>query len=157
THTGRVWAVAYSPDGNWSASGAEDGLVLVRDADSGQVHHTLHLRPHVSSVAFSPDGRLLAAATLSTTWVGPTPRSSGQGDEIGLWNPEDGTEVRRIATPLTASLAFSPDGRILAAGDQPGRLHLFEVATGRLLGTLRGHQDAVFAVAFSPDGVTLAS
>ena len=63
-------------------------------------------------------------------------------------------------------LAFSPDGKLLAGGcgvgeqeqkRPPGTAHLWDVRTGALKGTLKGHGDDVTAVAFSPDGKTLAT
>ena len=55
------------------------------------------------------------------------------------------------------SVAFNPDGQLLAAGDAKGRIRLVRVADGKLLLTLTGHTDYVWSVAFSPDGGTLAS
>jgi WD40 repeat protein len=56
-----------------------------------------------------------------------------------------------------SSVAFSPDGRILATGSWDTMARLWEVATGREIAALRGHEDQVSSVAFSPDGRTLAT
>jgi WD40 repeat protein len=55
------------------------------------------------------------------------------------------------------SVAFSPDGRTLAAGDAGGYLGLWDVATGRRTATLAEGNNAVYGLAFSPDGRTLAA
>jgi dipeptidyl aminopeptidase/acylaminoacyl peptidase len=56
-----------------------------------------------------------------------------------------------------ASVAFSPDGRVLAAGALDGTTRLVEVETGREIIRLRGHERSVAAVAFTPDGRVLAT
>jgi hypothetical protein len=60
-------------------------------------------------------------------------------------------------TSLVNSVAFSPDGRLLASGSADKTIKLWEVATGSLVRTLSGHTDSVSSVAFSPDGRLLAS
>jgi WD40 repeat protein/DNA-binding CsgD family transcriptional regulator len=56
-----------------------------------------------------------------------------------------------------SSVAFSPNGKLLATGDADGKSHLWQVETGKLLFTFTGHSNRVWSVAFSPDGRTLAS
>ncbi len=55
------------------------------------------------------------------------------------------------------SLALSPDGKLLATGDQDGQIHLWQVADRKNLLIFKGHKGVVWTVAFSPDGQTLAS
>jgi serine/threonine protein kinase/WD40 repeat protein len=99
----------------------------------------------VNDVAFSPDGRFLAAAS--------------DEDRIFLWQVSDGTLVREIEASLggVSSLDFSPSNLLLAAGGWGTNVGLFQVSDGHMLRTLEGHEDSVKDVDFSPDGTLLAS
>ena len=60
-------------------------------------------------------------------------------------------------TGIIFSTAFSPDGRILASGNDDFTIQLWDANTGEQIATLTGHLERVWSVAFSPDGKTLAS
>ncbi len=60
-------------------------------------------------------------------------------------------------TDEVLSVAFSPDGRFLASGSSDPTIKLWEVATGKEVATLTGHEGSVMAVAFSPTMPLLAS
>ena len=55
------------------------------------------------------------------------------------------------------SLAFSPDGKLLASGSDDDTVCLWDVDTQKQVGVLTGHSDSVNSVAFSPDGNLFAS
>lgn len=99
----------------------------------------------VLSLAFSPDGRRVAAASM--------------GEEIHVWQASDGKPLLtwQAYRAWLKSICFSPDGTLLAGacGDQTVRLWIAE--DGTHLATLHGHTDDVRAVCFSPDGEVLAS
>lgn len=102
----------------------------------------------ITAVAFSADNNLLAA---------------GSYGQVILWDLTKAQPVKQLTNVLGAvnDLRFSPKGDILAVGGgQPsakGDLRLYQVSDWKLLATLRGHDDVVFSIAFSPDGTELAS
>jgi WD40 repeat protein len=153
-------SMAFSPDGKTLAIGSGDGAVRLWDTATRQQIGSPLTVPggQVISVAFSPDGKRLVTA-------GSTRNDLTQSDDgtIQLW---DTATRQQIGSPLTVpggqviSVAFSPDGRTLAAGSAEGTVRLWDVAGRRQIGSpLRplGKVNEVLSVAFSPDGKTLAS
>ncbi|HXU13934.1 MAG TPA: hypothetical protein VN708_02300, partial [Terriglobales bacterium] len=83
--------------------------------------------------------------------------SDQKGDStVRLWDVASGNQLRTFDVDARA-VAFSPDGRMLASGDEDDKIKLWDVASGKMLRTLAGHKDPVSCVAFSPDGRMLAS
>jgi sugar lactone lactonase YvrE len=96
----------------------------------------------VTSVAFSPDGKLLAAGTYET---------------VKLWDVAAKQEVAALKTKgFVRSVAFSPDGKLLATGGYQNAT-LWNVATRASQSVLTGHRGYVTGTAFSPDGKWLAT
>jgi WD40 repeat protein len=178
---GSFWpyCVAYSPDGRFlvSAGGRSDekgreGVHLFDLArDSKKDNEPRSFVGHTNTVmgaAFSPDGTRLATAS----WDGT----------LKIWNVADGKELltlRGHVKPVT-SVAFSPDGTRLASAGTDRTVRLWDAGTGQEIRIYRGHtnnaflpwhdeliggkegfqgsfQNAVYSVAFSPDGTRLAS
>jgi WD40 repeat protein len=119
---GPVVSVAFSPDGTQVAAGIAAGTVRLWDARTGQARATL-LAPRVRPLAFSADGRLLAAGCVETTAGAPdTPGTS-------LWDPATGQKrvVYQGGPQLVTGVAFAPDGRTLAAANGDGSIALWPV------------------------------
>lgn len=134
--------VALSADGSLLATGdRSDTVIRVWDTRSGELLRSLDRPSQV--LEFAPHGTTLA---------------SSDGKSIHVWNAETGSLEREFAAgPRTGSLAFSPDGAVLAAaGGQPA-VHLWTLATGKPVLARRGHAMAITSVASSPDGRTLAT
>jgi WD40 repeat protein len=147
-HEGMVWTVVYTDDPPGLLSGSDDGTVRLWDgAGIERAVLTSDGRP-VYDLALDPDGSLLAIT---------------QGDQIWLRDVGSGMVRQVLEAPANTvynlnSVAFSPDGALLAAGGTEHRIILWSVETGDLLATLDAPSTHdVQDLAFSPDGTLLAS
>ena len=153
-HASTVTAVAAA--GGVAASAARDGKILVWNLPGDKPAHTLSHGAAVRALAASDDGKTLASA--------------GDDNTVQLWNAADGKPIRKLIGPTDwlFAVAFSRDGKSVAAGGQDGKLWLWETATGRKVFDVASSPPApkgatpppppnvVGAVAFSPDGKTVA-
>ncbi|MEH2446124.1 MAG: serine/threonine-protein kinase [Nostoc sp.] len=158
-HSHAVKSVAFSPDGQILASGSWDKTIKLWDVNTGTEIYTMtgH-RLQVNSVAFSPQGKLLASASYDRTirlWQIPALESSHKEFQNRPCYSLLGTLSGHAWAVLT--VAFSPDGKILATGSDDNTIKLWEVNSGQLICTLVGHSWSVVAVAFTADGETLLS
>ncbi len=108
-----------------------------------------HFQPHpgTSAVAISPDGKLVAC------------HRGGPPHVVQLWDRSAGEEVAELQgfAGHVYRMAFSPDGKALATGDEFGTIRLFDVATTKEVESLKGHGGAIRALVFAPDGRWLYS
>lgn len=183
-HSKRVLDVTFSAQGEFLVSSSQDMNITVWDVKSRQEVHTFKMKSvdmadidvssrnmlasgeaiwdlesmqeiyvlergsqFPASVAFSPDGSLLALGLFE--------------QQITLWDVASGQPVYTFDKQeenRTKRMEFSPDGALLAVGVINGTVRLLDVASGKIIHILRnGGETDIHGLAFSPDGNYLAS
>jgi WD40 repeat protein len=167
--SGLPWDVltcgAFSPDGRRLAVGFHSGQVGLWDAATGKRLRPLAgLRHRVTALAFSADGRSLAAASRADLdLIGdPAPRKPGEVDQVLIWDAATGRRLGHLTEQLAEvnSLAWSPDGQRLVTGSGKRAVRLWDVSAGRPLAALSqsdGPGNSTSAVACSGDGHRVAA
>ncbi len=154
-HSNFIQSVAFAPDGRTIASVDMDGTLRTWDAKSGAAIKVQRADARfVYSVVYSPDGKLLGSA--------------GASGWLRLWDAANLSLVRDIPAAdydgfgsQGRQVAFSPDSRRVVCpyrvGEVPGEVRVWDVATGNVLLVLRGHTQNVNGVAYSTDGLRIAT
>ncbi|MBN2507365.1 MAG: hypothetical protein JXQ71_11785 [Verrucomicrobia bacterium] len=143
-----VMSVAFSSSG-MMASGGEDASIRVYSSswnllwnsiNTGDAHTT-----NVTAVAFSPDGALLASASLDQT--------------VKIWSTSSWTLQQTLTghSDGVTSLAFNPDGQRIVSGCVDGTVKVWNRSTGACLVTIPAHALPVTALVFSTDGARVVS
>ncbi len=143
---GGIWSVAYSPDGQYLATGDTKGNILLRQVKDDRLIHSFEdHNAWVVSLAFSPDGKTLASGSCDCT--------------AKLWNVNTGECLHSLTEHEHEvwSVAYSPDGKTVATGCDDTEVRLWDVTTGRCLRVFSGHDNLVTSVIFSHNGKELFS
>ncbi|MEO8217928.1 MAG: WD40 repeat domain-containing protein [Acidobacteriota bacterium] len=149
-HTKKVTALAFSPDGKTLFSASNDGTVKAWDPQAGTLKQT-HEEPgtEVHAIAFAADSSFLALGAVGENGHGYIALVSN--GPAGL-----GPTSRKIPEDNVNGLALSPDHNTLAVGnDTYNVVKMWDTNSGALR-TLEGRDSSINAVAFSPDGKSLA-
>ena len=176
-HSGSLYSVAFSPDGRRLASSSANRAGAIRTIATGEFQEVKKqtLNPYASipvdfqhHVAFDPRGESLAAPSWGSPNDGRTKSVvGGIRSSIGItgfvpaialrWSKSGATWQTLSGLPsMCVGLAYSPDGRRLAAADAIGNVAIWNVAGGTLERTV-SHGRPVLAIAYGPDGAIVAT
>jgi WD40 repeat protein len=158
---GTVWSIAFSPDSRTLASGTLDGSLQLWDVATQRAKGSALVghKGGIASLQFNTDGSRLLSSSLDAAIVWDV----GSGTVVGdpLVNPTDqGRVVGRASKP---GIAFSEDGRLLAAAQTNGTVRVWEVEDWRPLASPLATQQGlssltdVVSLGFSSDGSLLAA
>ncbi|WWD18901.1 hypothetical protein CI109_103357 [Kwoniella shandongensis] len=174
-HMQEIYSLDFSRDGRFLVSGSGDKSARIWDIEKGicvfdlRIEDFIHnehgpIDAGITSVALSPDGKLVAAGSLDTM--------------VRVWNVTTGQQVERLKGHKDSvySVAFSPDGKCLVSGSLDRTLRIWDLGAtkreveslppgskdvqknlGTCQSTLNGHKDYVLSVAISPDGQWVVS
>jgi WD40 repeat protein/serine/threonine protein kinase len=143
--------LAFHPRRPLLASASRSSDVTLRDVATGrEVRRWDQLPGPVGNLVFSPDGRLLAAAPFARFNMFYWPNR-----DVCLLEADTGKVRRRFAGNFTAAVAFDPEGRRLALGDQGGAVTVCDVASGETVGRWQAAKGWISDVAFCEGGTRL--
>jgi WD40 repeat protein len=138
--------IAFSPDGSVLANGNNDGTLSLREGDTGKpIAVLLKGTPAdcVTRIAFSPDGKLLAAAAKTN---------------LRVWNVAARAPAEPIKMPAEVlAVAFAPDNKTVALGFADNTVRVLDLGEQKEKVVFRGHDQPVLAVAVAPNGKMIAS
>ena len=169
-HENSVTALAFSPDGTMLATGAQDGLLRIWDAQSGRLKslHGDDAVRGIDGIAISPDGRAVAVVggllgRDGVIWDLASDRIAQEFDQpagavdaaTSPNTPPMIYEGRTIVFQVIHAVAFSPDGSVVATGGDD--VILRDVQSGKVTTNLPCRGQEVTALAFFADGKTLAT
>lgn len=141
-------SIAFSPDGKRLAVGGYRALI-VWDTTTGQpVGCVSNLSGPVQTIAYRPDGSLIAIASGN-------PGASGEVKVVDAKTLAPVGHTLGNHTDVVFGVAWSPDGNKLATGSQDKTARMWEWPSGKELYVIKDHSDAVTRVAFAPDGKSL--
>jgi WD40 repeat protein len=142
---GSLLSAVFSPDGQLLVTGIDNEVYVWQIAESRLVLTCKGHTAWVQSLAFSPDGRLVASGSHDHT--------------VRVWDVETGQCIKTLRQHNSGihAIAFSADGATLVSGSDDRTIRVWTVGSWECVHCLQGHTDRVVFVAFTPDGQVLVS
>jgi len=147
--------VTYSPNSKRLTIGTVDGKIQIYTASKGNLLRKIYVRKHersysyyeskILSIAYSPNGKLLASTTLDSSVI--------------IWDSNSGKLLQTLKGHQSEvnTLAWSPNSNWVASGSKNGNIKLWEVSTGQLVHTMKSKDGQLRTINYSPDGKILSS
>jgi WD40 repeat protein len=148
-HTGAVYTIAWSPNGQYIASGSADSTVRVWNTATGETLYIYQghagLFNSVFTVGWAANGGYIA--------------SGGADRTVQVWDAATGNRnfTYRGHSGQVFTLAWSPDSSYIASGSADKTVQVWDAATGTLVYTYNGHSGTVYSLAWLPDGKSIVS
>lgn len=144
-----VTAMTYSPDGWLLAVGGYREVILHKADGSGIVGRLVGRSQRIESLAFSPDGKTLAAVGGNSCKFG----------ELQLWNVAERKQEKsvEIGFDVLYGVSFSPDGTMVAFGGAEKSVYVYKVPDASQVLKFDNHSDWVFGTTFSKDSKILVT
>ncbi len=134
-HSGSVWSVTVTPDGEQVISGSQDGTIKIWNLNSGNLICTISAHDDsVHTIATTADGLYVISGSHDTT--------------IKIWNLKTGQLVRTLRGHFGSvnTVILTPDGSKIISASSDSSLKIWNIKTGEVLHTLIGHTRSVQAV-----------
>lgn len=148
----RHWisSISWHPEGRLLAVGEKGGIVRIYEPDSWRLVNLWYCDGIVEEVAYSPDGKHLAATITDA-------KKYGSGRTLHIWTA-DGAAVATTSTSIgmVSNIAWSPDGDRLATVGHYRKVFVYDLE-GKQRRVLEGHESTIHRVAWSPQGNDIAS
>jgi RNA polymerase sigma factor (sigma-70 family) len=157
---GGARVAAISPDDHIFAAGGWDGIIRLYDIEDGkELRQLVGQEAEICGLCFSPDGKFVTAVTGI-----PMPNKAQyfcrrRDPRMRIWEVATGKVIKTIDGTADGgwTVAWSPDGKSIAAGGDDGKVRIWDVATGTLRSSLSGHTGAIMSLAYTSDGKQLLS
>jgi RNA polymerase sigma factor (sigma-70 family) len=146
---GALTTLCFSCDGKKLAASGAEPVARIYDLATAKeiqkINVPVSAGVNVTGLAFSPDGKQLAACT------------GLQGRLVQVFDLASGFATNSFNGGWFRCITFSPDGKMLAAGDGDGPIRLWAMPSGKVIDPAPPHQGGVHSIALSPDGNTLVA